>query len=61
MTREVELQSPSVPLFQGGILSVGVKPLFEKEGKGRFFAKANRNYILNFWDRTLVTDKRTHP
>jgi hypothetical protein len=30
------LKSPSVPLSKGGILYVGLKPLFGKEGKGRF-------------------------
>jgi hypothetical protein len=42
------------PFFKGGILSAGLKPLFGKEGKGRFFAEAGRNYVANFWVTTLA-------
>jgi len=41
------------PFFKGGIFSVGLKPLFGKEGKGRFGAEAVRNYVANFWVTTL--------
>jgi hypothetical protein len=35
---ELELKSPSVPLFKGGIFSDRPLPLFDKEGKGRFLS-----------------------
>jgi hypothetical protein len=38
-----------LPFAKGGIFSVGFKPLFGKEGKGRFFAKASMSYVANFW------------
>ena len=34
---------------------MGFQPLFGKEGKGRFFAEADRNYVANFWVTTLVS------
>jgi hypothetical protein len=36
---ELEVKSPSVPLFQRGIFLYAVQPLFGKEGKGRFFER----------------------
>jgi len=33
---------PSSPFFKGGIVSVGLLPLFEKEGKGRFSDRVTR-------------------
>jgi hypothetical protein len=30
---------PESPFFKGGISSVGIKPLFGKEGKGRFLVE----------------------
>jgi hypothetical protein len=38
------------------MFSVRFKPLFGKEGKGRFFAEAGRNYVANFWVTTLALD-----
>ena len=45
---------PESPFFKGRISSVGLKPLFGKEGKGRFLAERRRSYVANFWDRTLA-------
>jgi hypothetical protein len=33
---------PESPFFKGGISSVGIKPLFGKEGKGRFLGGMGR-------------------
>src|SRR5262245_13023390 len=49
------LNPPLSPFFKGGFFSVDLKPLFEKEGKGRFFAQASRNYLANFWVTPLAT------
>src|SRR5215472_8009430 len=54
---EANSNPPLSPFFKGGIFSEGFRPLpstdsgqaFGKEGKGRFFAKAGRNYGMNFW------------
>ena len=53
---EANPNPPLSPFFKGGIFSVGFQPLFGKEGKGRFFAEADRNYVTNFWVTTLVRD-----
>jgi hypothetical protein len=46
---EFELKSPFIPLFQRGDFSVqDFKPLFGKEGKGRFLAERRTNYVANF-------------
>jgi len=34
-----ETAMPLSPFFKGGIFSVALKPLFGKEGKGRFLAE----------------------
>jgi hypothetical protein len=36
---EVAVKSPSIPLFKGGMLSEGVKPLLEKRGREDLFSK----------------------
>src|SRR5262249_28101654 len=51
---EANSNPPLSPFFKGGILSVVFIPLFQKEGKGRFFARASWNYVANFWVTTLV-------
>ena len=51
---ESEIKSPFVPFFKGGIFSGAVKPLFGKEGQGRFFPEPVRNYLETFWITTLV-------
>jgi hypothetical protein len=49
MAAELELKSPSVPLFQRGNFFLGFSPLFEKEGKGRFFGRSGGgNFATNF-------------
>ena len=45
---------PLSPFFKGGIFSIGFKPLFGKEGKGRFCVDWRGNYAANFRERTLV-------
>jgi NitT/TauT family transport system substrate-binding protein len=45
---KLQLNPPRSPFFKGGILSEGLKPLFGKEGKGRF-------YSANFWATTLAS------
>ena len=49
---EVELKSPSVPLFQRGILFRGLLTPLEK-GKGRFWTEYSGSYAANFWVRIL--------
>jgi hypothetical protein len=44
-TAEVELKSPFVPLFKGGIFSVRFSPLFAKEGKGEIFEQNDAGII----------------
>jgi hypothetical protein len=52
---ELELKSPSIPLFQRGTyLGRAFNPSFEKEGKGRFASRMSCDYVHVFWDRTLV-------
>jgi len=42
------------PFFKGGFSLCGIKPLFDKEGKGRFSDETDMaNNSANFWDRTL--------
>ena len=50
---EANSNPPLSPFFKGGIFSVSFKPLFGKEGKGRFFAEAGRNYVAKFRVTTL--------
>jgi hypothetical protein len=45
---EAALKSPSIPLSKGGIYSVGLKPLFGKEGKGRFLGGVRGDDVANF-------------
>ena len=54
---EVELKSPSVPLFQRGILFRGLLTPLEK-GKGRFWTEYSGSYAANFWVRILVYEHR---
>jgi hypothetical protein len=43
------------PFFKGGFSLCGIKPLFDKEGKGRFSDETDMaNNSPNFWDRTLA-------
>jgi len=50
---ELPLKSPSFPLFQRGIFSVGFS-LFGKEGEGEIFGRnGGGNYSTNFGSRTL--------
>ena len=46
--------SPLSPFFKRGKFSIGLKPLFGKEGKGRFCADWRENSAANFLERTLV-------
>jgi len=45
---------PLSPFCKGAILSLEIKPLFGKEGKGRFWAKRRGNYRVNFCPGTLA-------
>jgi hypothetical protein len=45
---------PVSPFFKGGIVSMRFSPLFNKEGKGRFF-EGMRTNAANFRDSTLVS------
>jgi hypothetical protein len=51
---EIQIKSPSVPFFKGGMFRSGLNPLFDKEGKGRFVWQCNDNYVANFSYRTLA-------
>jgi outer membrane protein, multidrug efflux system len=51
---EANSNPPLSPFFKGGIFSIGFKPLFGKEGKGRFFAEAGTNYGANFQNRKYL-------
>jgi hypothetical protein len=51
---EVEIKSPSIPFFKGGIVSVGSNPSLEKRGRGDFQARLSANHVADFWHRTLV-------
>src|ERR1043166_5583682 len=44
---------PFSPFVKGGISSVASKPLFGKEGKGRFSPEVASNYVVKFWVTTL--------
>jgi hypothetical protein len=50
------LEANPNPPFPKGEFSQWAFNLFGKEGKGRFFAEADRNYVANFWVTTLVRD-----
>jgi hypothetical protein len=39
ITLEIENKSPFVPIFKRGIFFIRSKPLFVKEGKGRFMTR----------------------
>jgi len=53
---ELELKSPSVPLFSKGEFSPWVSPLFGKEGKGRFLGgNGGGDHSTNFGSRRLDT------
>ena len=45
---------PVSPFFKGGIVSMRFSPLFNKEGKGRFFDGMKWTNAANFRDSTLV-------
>jgi hypothetical protein len=45
---------PLSPFFKGGKFPIGLKPIFGKEGKGRFCADWRENSAANFLERTLV-------
>ena len=53
--RQLEANSnpPVSPFFKGDFLRA-FKPLFGKEGKGRFFADAGRNCVAHFWVTTRI-------
>src|SRR5262245_65780262 len=40
---------PLSPFIKGGIPPLACKPLFGKEGKGRFSSEVGSNYAANFW------------
>src|SRR5262245_45492190 len=50
---EANSNPPVSPFFKGDFLRA-FKPLFGKEGKGRFFADAGKNYVAHFWVTTLI-------
>jgi hypothetical protein len=45
---EFELKSPLSPFSKGDFSVQDFKPLFGKEGKGRFLAERRTNYVANF-------------
>ena len=45
---------PLPPFFKRGKFPIGLKPLFGKEGKGRFCADWRENSAANFLERTMV-------
>src|SRR5262249_232024 len=49
---EVHSNPPVSPFFKRDSLHA-LKPFFGKQGKGRFFADAGRNYVVDFWVTTL--------
>jgi len=55
MTLELEVKSPSVPLFQRGKFLCDLLPFFGKEGEGRFCAEWGWNYSTNFWFQSTAT------